>query len=59
MVNTVEKRLSEVAERIRELRTVLGISPDEAAGMTGLTVQEYMNYETGGRPCMLYRLPIK
>ena len=49
MVNTVEKRLSEVAERIRELRTVLGISPDEAAGMTGLTVQEYMNYENGGQ----------
>ena len=47
MVETVEKRLTEVGERIHELRTVLGISPEEAAGMTGLTVKEYLNYEQG------------
>ena len=47
MVETVEKRLTEVGERIHELRIVLGISPEEAAGMTGLTVKEYLNYEQG------------
>ena len=47
VVNTVEKHLSEVAERIRELRMVLGISVEEAAQRTGLRTEEYVFYEQG------------
>ena len=47
MINTVEKHLTEVAERIRELRTVLGMSVQEAAQRTGLSEQEYLFYEAG------------
>ena len=47
MVNTVEKKLSEVARRIRELRQVLSMSAEEAAQKTGLTVEEYLFYEEG------------
>ena len=44
MVSTMEKHLSEVAERIRELRTVLGMSVEEAARRTGLRTEEYVYY---------------
>lgn len=47
MTNTVEKHLSEVARRIRELRTVLGMSEEEAARRTGLRTEEYVYYEQG------------
>ena len=47
MVSTMEKHLSEVAQRIRELRTVLGMSVEEAAERTGFRPEEYVFYEQG------------
>ena len=46
-MNTVESRLGEVASRIRELRTILGMSVEEAAARTGMTPQAYLTYEAG------------
>ena len=48
-MNTMEKHLSEVAERIRELRMVLGMSPEEAAERTGFSLDDYLAYEQGGQ----------
>ena len=48
-MNTMEKHLSEVAERIRELRMVLGMSPEEAAERTGFALDDYLAYEQGGQ----------
>ena len=49
MVNTVQKHLSEVAQRIQELRIVLGMSVEEAARKTGLRPEEYIYYEQGNQ----------
>ncbi len=43
----MEKTLQEVAQRIREMREVFGISPEEMADVTGVTVAEYENLEAG------------
>ena len=48
-MNTMEKHLSEVAERIRELRIVLGMSQEEAAERTGFSLKDYQAYEQGGQ----------
>ncbi|MBQ9544571.1 MAG: cupin domain-containing protein, partial [Clostridia bacterium] len=39
--------LAEVAARIREMRSVMGFSPEETADKTGVTVEEYLRYERG------------
>ncbi len=47
MASTMEVKLSEVAQRIRELRGILGISVEEAAMKTGFPLEVYENYENG------------
>ncbi len=44
---TMEMKLGEVAQRIRELRTILGITVEEAAEKTGFSVEMYQAYENG------------
>ena len=47
MASTMEMKLGEVAQRIRELRVILGISVEEAAEKTGFSVEKYQAYENG------------
>ena len=47
MASTMEMKLGEVAQRIRELRVILGISVEEAAEKTGFSVEKYLAYEEG------------
>ena len=42
-------KIREVAGRIRDLREVNGLSVEEMAQRTGLTVEEYMAHESGSR----------
>lgn len=66
-----EKTLRLIMEHLKENRTtwLTGDSIAEKVGLTGVTVRRYMNYlaesgkvvgemnyETGGRPCMLYKI---
>ncbi len=43
----MELKLVEVAERIRTLREIMEFSEEEMAQKTGVTVEEYRNYESG------------
>lgn len=43
----MEKTLQEVAQRIREMREVFGISTKEMADVTGVSTAEYENLEAG------------
>jgi transcriptional regulator with XRE-family HTH domain len=43
----METFISEIAERIKGLRELLEISEGEMAGITGVTVEEYREYEAG------------
>ena len=43
----METIISEIAQRIRGLREMLDISEEEMAGLTGVTVDEYREYEKG------------
>lgn len=47
MENNVATMLGEVAGRIKELRTVLGMSVETAAEKTGFPVETYIAYEEG------------
>lgn len=66
-----EKTLQFILEHLKENKTkwLTGDAIAEKVGLTGVTVRRYlnylaesgkviaeMNYETGGRPCMLYRI---
>ncbi len=42
-------QLREVAQRIRQTRALLGISQEEMAGHTGISLEDYMEYESGSR----------
>ncbi len=42
-------KVQEVAKRIRELREITGLSAEEMAQKTGLTVEEYLQHEAGNR----------
>lgn len=46
--NSFESRLDEVSGRIRELRGVLGITPEEMSQKTGFSVEDYLRFEQGG-----------
>ncbi len=51
-LKTMEKtdlkhQLCEVAQRIRTLREIMGISPEEMAQKTGVTTENYLKYESG------------
>lgn len=43
----MEEKLLEIAARIKELREILGITPEEMAGITGVKKEEYLIYEEG------------
>ncbi|MCL1848461.1 MAG: AMP-binding protein [Clostridiales bacterium] len=43
----MENKISEVAARIRELRDIMGISPEEMASKTDVSLEEYHRYESG------------
>ena len=45
----MDYKIREVADRIRELRLISGISVEEMAQRTNVTPQEYMEYEAGSR----------
>ena len=43
----LKNQLCEVAQRIRTLREIMGISPEEMAQKTGVTTENYLKYESG------------
>ena len=43
----LEYKIHEIADRIRELRTILGISVDEMADKLGMRADDYEAYEAG------------
>ena len=48
-ITGLDYKLREMAGRIRELREVSGLSIEEVAQRTGLTVDEYVQCESGNR----------
>ena len=49
MMTGMDYKIREVADRIRELRTISGISVEEMAQRTNVTPEEYTEYEAGSR----------
>ncbi|MBO5923268.1 MAG: AMP-binding protein, partial [Lentisphaeria bacterium] len=45
----MDYKIRQVADRIRELRQISGLSAEEMAQRTDVTVEEYMQYENGSR----------
>ncbi len=45
----LKNTLLEVAQRIREMREIDGVSPEQMAQKTGVTLNEYLDYESGKR----------
>jgi transcriptional regulator with XRE-family HTH domain len=43
----METLISEIAQRIKGLRQLMELSEEELAGVTGVTVEEYRDYESG------------
>ena len=43
----LKTQLAEVAERIRTMREIMGLSEEEMAQRTGVTPEEYRRCETG------------
>ena len=43
----MQERIKEVAARIKELRSILEISPDEMAGSLNIGKEQYLRYENG------------
>jgi len=46
---SMDYKIRQVADRIRELRLISGISVEEMAKRTDISVEEYMQYEDGSR----------
>ena len=44
----LKAQLAEVAERIRTMREIIGLSEEEMAQRTGVTLEEYRGFESGG-----------
>ena len=49
MMTGMDYKIREVAQRIRELREVSGFTPEEMAERTNLSVEEYLQCESGSR----------
>ena len=45
----MEDKIKQIAGRIRELRQISGLTPEEMAERTNVTVEEYLQYELGDR----------
>ena len=43
----LKAQLAEVAERIRTMREIIGLSEEEMAQRTGVTLEEYRGFESG------------
>ena len=43
----LKAQLAEVAERIRTMREIIGLSEEEMAQRTGVTLEEYRSFESG------------
>lgn len=43
----MQEQLKEVADRIKNMREILGISPETMARNTGVSAEEYAAYEAG------------
>lgn len=43
----MDYNIQEIAERVRALRSLIGISEDEMAAATGCSVEEYLRHEAG------------
>ena len=48
-LNTMEHKLKQIAERVKDLRIIAGISIEEMAERTGISVSEYEQCEAGNR----------
>ena len=48
-INTMEQKIKEIANRIRELRLVTGLSVSEVAARMGMSEEEYEQCESGSR----------
>ena len=48
-IAAMEYKIREIAGRIRELRLITGLSVEEMAQRTGISVQEYEQCEAGNR----------
>ena len=47
IVNAMENKMKEIANRVKELRLISGLSIEEMAARTGISVQEYEQCEEG------------
>ena len=48
-LNTMELKLKQIAERVKDLRIIAGLSVEEMASRTGMSVEEYEQCEAGNR----------
>ncbi len=48
-MNTIELKMKEVADRVRELRLISGLSVSDMAARTGMSAEEYEAAEAGSR----------
>ena len=48
-MNSMEHKMKEIADRVRELRLITGLSVEEMANRTGITTEEYAASEAGER----------
>ncbi len=48
-MSAMDYKIREVADRIRELRNISGFTVEEMAQRTGVSVEEYAQYESGSR----------
>ena len=49
IITGMDYKIREVAHRIRELREISGFTLEEMAQRTGVSIEEYMQYESGSR----------
>ena len=49
VINGMKDKINQIAARIKELRTVTGLTVEEMAARTGTTVEEYEQCEAGNR----------
>ncbi len=48
-LNDMEHKIKQIANRIKELRIITGLSVEDMAARTGLSVEEYLECEAGNR----------
>ena len=46
-ITALDYKIQEMAARIRELREIVGFTPEDMAGKTGVSVEEYLQCEAG------------